>query len=337
MEPSFVNSDLYRLNLNKAKLKAVTRTSTLFSGFAMVALVEMVIEINNDSKSDIPAYILHAFTIITCMLIGVHLIALMISTCLLPQIETLTQHYDSLFTSFIEHSSELKNDENNLTLNLENITNKAAVSMTDVVITIPDEMSSTKTSQMPAYDLNKQIDVNNVSNQLSITYENLFKRKIPFIKLQPYIELSWILSNGVGIFLFLIQVAFVCFIKFIPLTNAKSVYLSGWIIIALILIVFLLFSYRFYVLLVEHNVIINQNNLFNMNNDIKNLGNLSISNKNFQSLRNKLKKMTNSSNQVHDISIALNSNIYKKSISNKTSLLSGFKKSCSTLVHTADA
>ena len=91
MANNLVNSDLYQLNLNKAKLKAVTRTSTIFSGFAMVGLVEMSIEVNNDLESDIPAIVLHGFTIVTCLLIGVHLLALMISTCLLPQIETIAQ------------------------------------------------------------------------------------------------------------------------------------------------------------------------------------------------------------------------------------------------------
>lgn len=116
--------DFYRLKLSKSKLKAVTRTSALLSGFAMVAMVELGLdyssladetqadEVTFDSLVDssnlssnfttrqtihdrhakfvIPQIVLIVYALVTCLLVGVHMLALMISTCILPQIEALS-------------------------------------------------------------------------------------------------------------------------------------------------------------------------------------------------------------------------------------------------------
>jgi len=122
--------DFYRLKLSKSKLKAVTRTSALFSGFAMVAMVELgldyssladetqaddvgirrttpstfimngtrnatrkIIEeiiVEKTSQHVVPQVILIIYALVTCLLVGVHMLALMISTCILPQIEAIS-------------------------------------------------------------------------------------------------------------------------------------------------------------------------------------------------------------------------------------------------------
>ncbi|KAI9580672.1 calcium release-activated calcium channel protein orai isoform 1-T2 [Glossina fuscipes fuscipes] len=158
-----------KLQLSRAKLKASSKTSALLSGFAMVAMVE--VQLNNDTQ--VPGGMLVAFAICTTLLVAVHMLALMISTCILPNIETVC--------------------------NLHSI---------------------------------------------SLVHES------PHERLHWYIETAWAFSTLLGLILFLLEIAILCWVKFYDLSQPAA--WSACIVLIPVLVVFLAFAIHFYRSLVTH-------------------------------------------------------------------------------------
>lgn len=158
-----------KLQLSRAKLKASSKTSALLSGFAMVAMVE--VQLNNDTQ--VPAGMLVAFAICTTLLVAVHMLALMISTCILPNIEVVC--------------------------NLHSI---------------------------------------------SLVHES------PHERLHWYIETAWAFSTLLGLILFLLEIAILCWVKFYDLSQPAA--WSACIVLIPVLVIFLAFAIHFYRSLVTH-------------------------------------------------------------------------------------
>lgn len=160
-----------RLYLSRAKLKASSRTSALLSGFAMVAMVEISIDEN------LPEPLLVLFAVCTTLLVVVHLVALMISTCILPNIEAVSCGPQS-------SNGELSCQES------------------------------------------------------------------PHDELRLCVEMAWICSTGLGIILFLSEIAILCWVKFHGISNASAI--AATVIVVPSGILFIAFSLVFYKKLMAH-------------------------------------------------------------------------------------
>ncbi|KAI0231062.1 Calcium release-activated calcium channel protein 1 [Lamellibrachia satsuma] len=161
-----------RLHLAQAKLKASSRTSALLSGFAMVALVEVQLD---DKMSQ--GWLI-SFSICTTLVIVIHLLALMVSTCILPNVEAISNTGHSL-TDMKDFGDDSLHD-----------------------------------------------------------------------RMHCYIELAWICSTGLGILLFLVQVAILAWVRFELHTRTAAIASTAIILPAIG--VFIAFGITFYRRIISH-------------------------------------------------------------------------------------
>jgi len=232
---SYMQTQAYRLKLIKSKLKAVQRTSALLSGFAMIAMVELGLDygtcetgasesstgsvsyasnstnaiikgdaIAQSGRNKLPHFLLTIYAIVTCLLVGVHVLALMISTCILSQVEA-------------------------------------------IIVDVP--YYATKASdarKIPALKV----------NEFNIEYQFHF-----------YTEFAWLSSTVVGIFLFLVEVLIVCFIKFYPVS--KLTIIAVIITMIPVLIIFVIFTFYFYKRITKNKLLVGRELLDHIESNFK--------------------------------------------------------------------
>lgn len=132
-----------------------------------------MVEVQLDDKTTVPSSMLIAFAVCTTLLVAVHMLALMISTCILPNIETVC--------------------------NLHSI---------------------------------------------SLVHES------PHERLHWYIETAWAFSTLLGLILFLLEIAILCWVKFYDLN--KTAAWSACVVLIPVLVIFLAFAIHFYRSLMTH-------------------------------------------------------------------------------------
>lgn len=132
-----------------------------------------MVEVQLNSETKVPNVMLVAFAVCTTLLVAVHMLALMISTCILPNIEAVC--------------------------NLHSI---------------------------------------------SLVHES------PHERLHWYIEVAWAFSTLLGLLLFLVEIAILCWVKFWDISEVAA--WSACIVLVPVVIVFLAFAIHFYRSLVTH-------------------------------------------------------------------------------------
>ncbi|CAF4526840.1 unnamed protein product [Rotaria sp. Silwood2] len=166
----------------KSKLESVSETSALLSGFAIVAIVELSLDSYKDYSSNNGLIICYA--IISCLLVGIHLLALLMSMCILPELKSVIRQSDCWI-----------NNENNKPLSSLNI----------------------------------------------------------------YIEIAWVVSTGLGLFLFLIELGIIIWIKVSSFSRLAAI--SSLITLCLVGCPFIIFAVGFYIHVSRAKVYLHQINL----------------------------------------------------------------------------
>ncbi|CAF0719467.1 unnamed protein product [Adineta steineri] len=177
-EDQRLNNLLYR----KSKLESVNETSALLSGFAIVAIVELSLDSYIEHKSSDVLIICYA--IVSCLLVGIHLLALLMSMCILPELK-----------SVIRQSDVWMNNEN------------------------------TK----------------------------------PLSSLNIYIEIAWVVSTGLGLFLFIIELCLIFWIKVSGFSQTAAI--AAIVTLGLVGCPFILFAIGFYFRVARAKVNLHQTDL----------------------------------------------------------------------------
>ena len=184
---------------------------------------DMFLETNKNAAKNVnkvPIAILIIYAIITSLLVGIHMLALMISTCILPQVEATA--LETIQTIQTLNSERNDHPSHKADFNMLHFTRPSSYAI--AAATTPSSFLYT--------------------NSKDKTFKAIDQLASPDKQFHCYIELAWISSTVLGIFLFLVEISLVCFIKFYPI-NAIAAMVGGIFMIP-IFAVFGMFTFTFY-------------------------------------------------------------------------------------------
>ncbi|KAF7495484.1 Protein orai-2 [Sarcoptes scabiei] len=201
--------------LSRAKLKQSSQVSALLSGFALVAMVEMDI----NSPSTIPLSVLMFFIITSTLLVSVHMIALMISTCILPHIESMNAMQDLALTLGINQNQ-------------------------------PNRLTGSVFKTQPFRTKKKEFD----DTERFLSSQSIYDSP-PHLKMRWYISIAWFFSTVIGIFLFILELVAIVWVKFwdhnqinniSKISDGKLIAVVSTLLLIPVLLALIYFAFHFY-------------------------------------------------------------------------------------------
>lgn len=225
--------DVRSRSLARAKLKQSSQVSALLSGFALVAMVEM------DVPQQVPVPLLLLFIVATTLLVSVHMIALMISTCILPHVESINCMEDRAASYGLINMSEQNSTNFGDAIGGGAGGGGGGGALGGIGI---------GASQMGTH-LSRGGSV--LGRHSNSHRPNGIPSWSPYEKMSFYIDIAWTCSTVIGIFLFIIELAFIVWVKFWRVDGGYYIAIASSVILLPVLISLIFFAFHFYQKLVS--------------------------------------------------------------------------------------
>jgi len=199
------------LKVVKEKLRLIASISSLISGFSIVSLVELQIE-----PVETPAALITVYAVATCVLITLHMFAVLLAVCTLPSLELLSQFYMEEL-----HSKTRRSPPPSLYRHHSGSSSNVSRQLSETTATTPDgreretEMGLGLGIKDPTgFDLESQ---NQELDDIIETQRNHFSlyRRVA--------EVAWTSSMGLGIVAFGVDLVVVIWIKLLHISVVAAI------------------------------------------------------------------------------------------------------------------
>jgi len=199
----------------KEKLRLIASVSSLMAGFSIVALVELQLQ------DQLPEGLIVAYSIVTCILITLHIFAVLLAVCVLPSLEVL-QHIHSSDTVVVTSSPSPSRPRS---LHQQRPATVASDILEPSNSGSPSMLPETYVDMDPDQDLQERLS-------LKQAHFALFKRVA---------EVAWMCSMGLGIMTFGVEVILVVWVKLHEVSKLAAV--CATIVSAPLVLTFLVAAY----------------------------------------------------------------------------------------------